>query len=108
MTPDEKRAEMIDSIAGGTISVPGGYASLERDDAENIVDAILARFDVTERDKWEYGASWLEGDERVYMPTENDWRAQVEVKRMNQGYDFPDENYVVRRRPASEWEAIDE
>lgn len=56
-----------------------------------------------EETEWEWGASWLEGDERVFMPTENDWRAEVEVNRMNMGYDFPDENYVVRRRKAGPW-----
>lgn len=56
-----------------------------------------------EETEWEWGASWLEGDERVFMPTENDWRAEVEVNRMNMGYEFPDENYVVRRRKAGPW-----
>ena len=31
----------IDAIAGGTISVPGGYGVLHGDDAANIVDAII-------------------------------------------------------------------
>jgi len=40
-TTAEVRARMVESIAGGTISVPGGYGDLARDDAEHIVDAIL-------------------------------------------------------------------
>ena len=31
----------IDAIAGGTISIPGGYGVLHGDDAANIVDAII-------------------------------------------------------------------
>ena len=33
----------IDAIAGGTISVPGGYGVLHGDDAANIVDAIIGQ-----------------------------------------------------------------
>lgn len=105
---DDHKAEVREALADvlmsdGLREKPG----MGRDYALNEADAILARFNVTERGGWEYGASWLEGDERVYMPTENDWRARVEVQRMNQGYEFPNENYVVRRHPASEWEAFD-
>ncbi len=40
--PQERnREEMIAAIAGGTITVPGGYGELQVDDAENIVDALL-------------------------------------------------------------------
>ena len=35
------RGLLVDSIAGGTITVPGGYGELQRDDAESIVDALL-------------------------------------------------------------------
>ncbi|WP_336653060.1 MULTISPECIES: hypothetical protein [unclassified Leucobacter] len=40
--PDgDVRERLAESIAGGTISIPGGYAELARDDAESIVDTIL-------------------------------------------------------------------
>lgn len=39
LSPD--REKLVESIAGGTISVPGGYGEFARDDAENIVDALL-------------------------------------------------------------------
>lgn len=38
---EELRDAAIDTIAGGTISVPGGYGVLHGDDAANIVDAII-------------------------------------------------------------------
>lgn len=37
------RDTAIDAIAGGTISVPGGYGVLHGDDAANIVDAIIGQ-----------------------------------------------------------------
>ena len=94
MTDDHKaealRAAMVESIAGGTIGVPGGYASLERDDAVNIVDGILARFDVTIpdtarsalADAWDEGCKFgydygrIEGrDDCAYaVPTANPYR----------------------------------
>lgn len=40
--PDgDVRERLVESIAGGTISIPGGYGELARDDAESIVDTIL-------------------------------------------------------------------
>ena len=38
---EAKREDMIAAIAGGTITVPGGYGELQRDDAENIIDALM-------------------------------------------------------------------
>lgn len=38
---EAKREDMITAIAGGTITVPGGYGELQRDDAENIIDALM-------------------------------------------------------------------
>lgn len=35
------RESLVESIAGGTISIPGGFGELSRDDAESIIDAIL-------------------------------------------------------------------
>lgn len=62
----------------------------------------------SEEPDWEYGVSWLEGADRVFMPTEDDWRARVEIKRMNQGYPYPEENYVVRRSPAGPWVPLEQ
>lgn len=45
MTTNEQREAAIEAITGGTISAPresGGYGNLARDDAESIVDAVLA------------------------------------------------------------------
>lgn len=40
--PDgDARERLVESIAGGTISIPGGYGELARDDAENIVDTVV-------------------------------------------------------------------
>lgn len=64
---------------------------------------ILSLLNIFREEAEEYGASWLEGESRVFVPTEDDWRATVEVDRMNAGYQWPEENYVVRRRPAGPW-----
>lgn len=56
--------------------------------------------------EWEYGASWIEGDKRVYRFMESEWHAERAVAQASLGYPFPEENYVVRRHPASAWEPL--
>lgn len=82
--------------------------TIESDSSEGweMVDAILARFAVTPKDEteWEYGVSWLEGEDRVHLPVDSAWRAGVEVRRISLGYPNPEENFVSRRRKAGPWE----
>lgn len=75
------------------------------DNGQRCIDALRDLLDSLEYE-WEHGVSWLEGDARVFMPTEDEWRAGVELQRMNQGYPYPEENYVVRRIKAGEWEKV--
>lgn len=58
-TTEEVRNRMVESIAGGTISVPGGYGELARDDAANIIHAILP--DLATRDAEIAAKAWDEG-----------------------------------------------
>jgi hypothetical protein len=53
---------------------------------------------------WEYGLSWLDGDERVYSLTEDEWHAGNALIRANTSYPYPEENYVARRRKAGPWQ----
>lgn len=42
----------INAISGGTIACDHGYASISRDDAENIMDAVLPDIEPHLRRKW--------------------------------------------------------
>jgi len=55
-------------------------------------------------DDWEYGCSWIEGQERVYGIRDDEWTAKNDLHRMNLGYPYPEENYLVRRHSATSWE----
>ncbi len=46
---EKARERIIEAIAGGTITVPGGYGNLERDDAENIADAAIDAIGLADR-----------------------------------------------------------
>ena len=67
-----------------------------------VVDALER---VTPRDDdWEYGCSWIGGQERVYGIRDDEWTAKNDLHRMNIGYPYPEENYLVRRHSATSWE----
>jgi len=57
--------------------------------------------------EWEYGVSWLEGEERIYVDRDSDWEAANDLARMNLGYPYPEENFMVKRRPAGPWVPAD-
>ncbi len=57
-------------------------------------------------DEWEYGESWMEGDQRVYLRVGSKRAAEEAVAETSRGYPFPEENYVVRRHPATAWEPL--
>lgn len=70
---------------------------------DRFLDSLVER--VTPRgDDWEYGCSWLEGQERVYGIRDDEWTAKNDLYRMNLGYPYPEENYLVRRHSATSWE----
>lgn len=46
---EKARERIIEAIAGGTITVQGGYGNLERDDAENIADAAIDAIGLADR-----------------------------------------------------------
>jgi len=74
----------------------------EADVLRRLADALER---VTPRgDDWEYGCSWLEGQERVYGIRDDEWTAKNDLYRMNLGYPYPEENYLVRRHSATSWE----
>ena len=53
--PDHQQAAIeagINAISGGTIACDHGYASISRDDAENIMDAVLPDIEPHLRRKW--------------------------------------------------------
>lgn len=96
---DTRVQKLREAVAAQT----GTYLSI--DGAEAILETVSTpQREPSDAQEWEYGVTWLEGSERVYMPVTDDWRAGVEVKRMNQGHAHPEENYVVRRRRAGCWE----
>ena len=76
------------------------------DAATLVADRLVAELErVTPRgDDWEYGCSWLEGQERVYGIRDDEWTAKNDLHRMNLGYPYPEENYLVRRHSATSWE----
>ena len=49
-------------------------------------------------------AHGLKGKERVYGIRDDEWTAKNDLHRMNIGYPYPEENYLVRRHPATSWE----
>lgn len=93
MTPEEKRDALIELIDGCIPDDIPGYRQRYTDQA---AAAILARFNVTERDEddWEYGVTGVP------------WGTQLH---RSKGYAleaiYGSKQSLVRRRPASEWEA---
>ena len=108
MTDDHKAEALLKTIRDATDEYfREDLPEDGRDESETIADAILARFNVTERDEWEWEIGCMSVAHRSYENPRGIVALDSMIRPEEHGEECPSP-FLVRRHPASEWEAFDE